>query len=176
MRSPRSSCLLIAVLLLLAPRLTPRLAAQEPQSRIVPALLGGVAGIAGGGYIALATVVLESRFGRYIHDEKDFFGWHSVPVLAGATIGTAVGLWDPDRLYRTVLFGAAGFGAGIGLGVAAGDLFGETPEARWAGGAIGAGIGLIIGNTLGIVLPSDAGPAQVNTQEVRVPVVVRIPF
>src|SRR5919108_6259558 len=92
---------------------TPRAAAQESHSRVLPVAVGVVGGVVAGGYLAVAIVVLESRFGRYLHDEKDLLGWRSVPVIGGATIGGVLGLVDPDRLYRTVLLGAVGFGAGV---------------------------------------------------------------
>jgi hypothetical protein len=163
-----------AVLILTAPRV----AAQEttPPSRVLPVAVGVVGGVVAGGYLALAIVVLESRFGRYIHDERDILGWRSVPLLVGATVGGGLGVLDPDRLYRTVLLGAIGFAAGVGGGLAVGKIFGETPEALWAGGAIGGGVGIVIGNLLGVLLPHDSGPGQVNVFEARVPLQIRIPF
>jgi hypothetical protein len=152
------------------------LAAQEAQSRVLPVVVGVVGGVAAGGYLAVAIVVLESRFGRYLHDEKDILGWRSVPVVLGATIGGGLGALDPDRLYRTVFLGAIGFGVGVAIGLSAGDLLGRTPEARWAGGAIGGGIGLVIGNLLGIILPTASGPGRVNLVQAQVPLMVRIPF
>lgn len=149
---------------------------ESPESRVLPVAVGVVGGIVAGGYLAVAIVVLESRFGRYLHDEKDLLGWRSVPVILGATIGGGLGLLDPDRLYRTILLGAVGFGAGVVLGLALGELLGDTPEARWAGGAIGGGVGLVIGNLLGIILPQDTGPGQVNTVQARLPLQVRIAF
>ena len=152
----------------------PPLAAQR--SRVLPAAVGVVGGVVAGGYLAVAIVVLESRFGRYLHDERDFLGWHSLPVVLGATIGGSLGVLDPDRLYRTVLFGAIGFGAGVAVGLAAGDIFGDTPEARWAGGAIGGGVGLVIGNLLGIILPRDEAAGPVNAAQAQIPLMVRIPL
>jgi len=156
----------------------PQVAAQETPSpsRVLPAAVGVVGGVVAGGYLAVAIVVLESRFGRYIHDERDILGWRSVPLLVGATVGGGLGVLDPDRLYRTVLLGAIGFGAGVGVGLLVGKAFGETPEALWAGGAIGGGVGLVIGNLLGVLLPQDSGPGQVNVFEARVPLQIRIPF
>jgi hypothetical protein len=154
----------------------PRAAAQESHSRVLPVAVGLVGGVVAGGYLAVAIVVLESRFGRYLHDEKDLLGWRSVPVIGGATIGGGLGVFDPDRLYRTVLLGAVGFGAGVLVGLSLGELLGDTPEARWAGGAIGGGVGIVIGNLLGVLLPHDSGPGQVNVVEARFPVQVRIPF
>jgi hypothetical protein len=158
-----------AAALILAPPL-------EAQPRVVPAAVGMVGGVVAGGYLAVAIVVLESRFGRYLHDERDFLGWRSVPVIGGAVIGGSLGLLDPDRLYRTGLLGAIGSGAGAGVGLALGNILGDTPEAHWAGGAIGGGAGLLIGSLLGILLPRDAGPGQVNTVQARVPLTVRIPL
>jgi hypothetical protein len=154
----------------------PSVAAQDAQSRLVPAAVGVVGGVAAGGYLAVAIVVLESRFGRYLHDEKDLLGWRSVPVVAGAAVGGGLGVLDPDRLYRTVFLGAVGLGAGVAVGLSLGDIFGDTPEARWAGGAIGGGVGLVIGNLLGILLPENTGPGKVNVVQAHIPLMVRIPF
>ena len=77
---------------------------------------------------------------------------------------------------RTVALGAIGWAGGGLVGLGLGQVLGETKEARWAGFAIGAGAGLIVGNLLGIILPSDTGPGQVTVLEARVPVTLRFNF
>jgi hypothetical protein len=172
MRSRR----LVAVAAIGATLCASSLSAQSIEKRVLPAALGTVAGVAGGGYLAVSIVVLESRFGEYLHDFEDLLGWRSLPVIAGGITGAAIGAWDGDRLYRTVLFGAAGLGVGFSLGFAIGELTGETREARWAGAAIGGGFGLIAGNLFGLLLPEDRGPAQIGASQLRIPLEVRIPF
>ncbi|HEX6694413.1 MAG TPA: hypothetical protein VF035_06960 [Longimicrobiales bacterium] len=140
-------------------------ATASAQRSIPAAMVGGVAGAASGGYIAISVIVAESRTGKYLHSYQDALGWRSAPVLIGGTGGAIIGLTDPDRLWRTMLYGGAGTLAGVGVGVLAGQLIWEGPEAKWAGGAIGAGLGMAIGSTLGVFLPlkdkdEDSGQAQ----------------
>lgn len=123
------------------------------QSSIPAGLVGGVAGAGSGGYIAIAVIVAESRAGRYMHSFKDELGFHSAPVLIGGGTGIFLGVTAPDRLYRTILYGSVGTLAGTGAGVVVGKLVWKGPEAKWAGGCIGAGVGMAIGSTLGVFLP-----------------------
>jgi len=51
------------------------LRAQNAEDRVLPALAGGVAGVAGGGYVALSVVVAQARAGKYLHDFQELFGW-----------------------------------------------------------------------------------------------------
>jgi hypothetical protein len=144
----------LPVLVLAAALLLPLpLRAQEAETRIIPAAVGTVAGVAGGGYLALAVIVAEARVGRYIHDVEDVLGWRSAPVLIGAVTGGALGFYSPPRLAGAIAWGAAGMGAGAVIGWGAGTAFGRTPEARWAGAAIGAGLGLAAGNLVGALNP-----------------------
>jgi hypothetical protein len=142
--------LLLALVLLLP---APAAGQEDVESRIVPTALGAAAGIAGGGYLALSVIVAEARFGRYVHDIEDVLGWRSAPVLIGAFTGAALGFYSPPRLEGAILYGVAGLGVGTVAGWGVGSVWGETPEARWAGAAIGAGIGLAAGNLIGILNP-----------------------
>lgn len=169
--------LLLAVLLLAPTPLTTSLTAQEPQSRAIATSLGVLAGAAGGGYLSVSVVVLEARFGRYIHDVDDILGWRSAPFLIGATAGGALGFYSPERLQGAVVYGAAGLGLGGLLGLAVGNEIWDPPEGRWAGAAIGAGLGLLVGNAVGVMNPlnlftnPDDGTAVETT---GVPIVFRI--
>jgi hypothetical protein len=150
-------------------------AAAQDERRILPALAGGVLGIAGGGYVALSIIVAESRAGKYIHDAEDVFGWRSLPVIAGATIGTGLGIYSPDRLRRAVIFGLGGFAAGAAAGYGVGQLIWDGPEARWAGAAIGAGAGLAIAYVAGaLTAPSDDDIG--GSSESVVPIAIRLPL
>src|SRR5687768_15691524 len=75
----------VVVLLLLLP--APRVSAQDTGSRLLATAGGTVAGVAGGGYIALSVIVAEARAGRYLHDMKDVLGWRSLPVIGGGVGG-----------------------------------------------------------------------------------------
>jgi hypothetical protein len=160
--------------------LTPAsLRAQDPQSRALATSLGGLAGMGAGGYLTVSVVVLEARFGRYIHDVDDVIGWRAAPILLGGLAGAGLGLYSPERLQGAVVYGAGGLALGALAGLAIGSAIWEPPEGRWAGAAIGAGVGLIIGNTIGVFNPvnlfteSDDG----TTVEANgVPIVFRIPL
>ncbi|HEX2167602.1 MAG TPA: glycine zipper 2TM domain-containing protein [Longimicrobiales bacterium] len=167
---------LLLVLALLVPASLP---AQDPQSRALATSLGGLAGMAAGGYLTVSVVVLEARFGRYIHDVDDVLGWRAAPLLIGSVAGAGLGLYSPERLQGAVIYGAAGLGLGALAGLALGSQIWEPPEGRWAGAAIGAGFGLIIGNTIGIFNPVNIftdpdGGTPVETT--GVPIVFRIPL
>jgi hypothetical protein len=164
----RTGWVLLAALLLCPGMLR----AQE--ERLLTAVGGGMLGVAGGGYVALSIIVAESRAGRYIHDFDDVFGWRSLPVIAGGTLGTALGVYSPERLKRAVLFGFGGMAAGGVLGFGLGQLIWEGPEGKWAGAAIGAGAGLAISYIVGAITAS--GDDDIGQGSISVPVVIRVPL
>lgn len=142
------------IALLLALLLGHGTAAAQDEGRILPAAIGGVLGITGGGYVALSIIVAESRAGKYVQDFDDVFGWRSLPVIAGASLGTGLGIYSPERLRRAVLFGFGGMALGAGAGYVIGPLFWDEPEGKWAGAAIGAGAGLAIAYVVGALTAS----------------------
>ncbi|MBR9991335.1 MAG: hypothetical protein KFH98_16345 [Gemmatimonadetes bacterium] len=165
---------LILMIALLAPAST---AAQDPQSRVLATSLGGVAGMGAGAYLTVSVVVLEARFGRYIHDVEDVLGWRAAPILIGSLAGAGLGLYSPERLQGAVVYGAAGLGLGALTGMALGNSIWDPPEGRWAGAAIGAGLGLIVGNTIGILSPLNLfteGENGTTAGTPGVPIVFRI--
>jgi hypothetical protein len=174
----RTTNALFAAVLLGLPLAAPgTLAAQE--TNIPAALAGGLAGAASGGYIAISVIVAESRAGKYMHSMQDALGWRSAPVLIGGVTGVVVGATSPDRLLRTVVYGSVGTVAGTGVGVVVGKLIWDGPEAKWAGGAIGAGLGMAIGSSLGLFLPHPGGeddPEPAAAASVRIPVSFTIRF
>jgi hypothetical protein len=173
MRAIRSLLLMLA---LLAPA---PLAAQQPQSRALATTLGGLSGIAAGGYLSVSVVVLEARFGRYVHDVDDILGWRAAPIIIGALAGAGLGLYSPERLQGAIVYGAGGLLVGGLAGLVVGSTIWEPPEGRWAGAAIGAGVGLVIGNTIGVLSPlnlfteADDGTRVETT---GVPIIFRIPL
>jgi hypothetical protein len=164
----RTGWVLLAALLLGSGTLR----AQDGE-RLLTAAGGGMLGVAGGGYVALSIIVAESRAGRYIHDFDDVFGWRSLPVIAGGTLGTALGIYSPERLRRAVLFGFGGLAAGGVLGFGLGQLIWEGPEGKWAGAAIGAGAGLAIAYIVGALTAS--GDDDIGQGNISVPVLIRVP-
>ena len=129
---------------------------------------GGAAGMAAGGYLALSLTVAEARAGRYLTSMDEFLGWRSAPVLIGGATGAGVGLFDPDRLGRSALYGAIGTATGLGAGLVIGPLIWPGREGRWAGGAIGAGIGMVIGSNYGMFFAK--GGENGDKQQTAIPV------
>ena len=60
-----------------------KLVIGEPQSRALATTIGGLAGMGAGAYLTVSVVVLEARFGRYVHDIDDVLGWRAAPILVG---------------------------------------------------------------------------------------------
>jgi len=163
---------LLALLLLLAPR--PAAAQFIPENRAAATAIGALTGMAGGAYMSVSIVVLESRFGRYVHDIDDVLGWRSLPAVSGVVIGGGLGAYSPDRLEASLIYGFGGLLAGGVLGAGVGTLVIEGPEGKWAGAAIGAGVGLAVGTIAGILYPrsdDEDGAAAAG-----VPITFRITF
>src|SRR5690606_5848627 len=97
------------------------LQAQEPQSRALATTIGGLAGMGAGAYLTVSVVVLEARFGRYVHDIDDVIGWRAAPILLGGVAGAGLGLYSPERLQGVVVYGAAGLAAGALTGMLLGN-------------------------------------------------------
>jgi len=134
----------LVLLLAVAAATASPLRAQNAEDRVLPALAGGVAGVAGGGYVALSVVVAQARAGNYLHDFQELFGWRSLPVIAGGAVGTGLGIYSPERLKRAILWGFGGMAVGGAVGLGVGQLAWRGPEGKWAGAAIGAGAGLVV--------------------------------
>lgn len=130
-------------------------AARPAQAQVASGAVGGIAGVAAGGYVTLAVVVLQAQFGYYVHDVSDLFGWRSLPVVLGAGVGTAVGVWDADRMVTGFAYGAGGALLGGVVGYLVGPAIWPRPEGKWAGAAVGAGIGMAAGYFLGVFKPID---------------------
>ena len=161
------------VLLILA--LTAGESRHAHAQRIITGPFGAVAGTLSGGYITLSIVVARAQFGDYVHDANDLFNWNGLPVIIGASTGTALGIYDPDRLMTGFVYGSAGTLAGGSAGFILGALISDRPEGRWAGGAIGAGIGMAIGSSWGVFFPNKKlNPFRED--ETVVPLTIRIPL
>jgi hypothetical protein len=154
-----------------------RVGAQEMQ--LLPALVGGATGLAAGGYVAIGIVTAQARRGRYLYSSEDALGWHATPILVGPGVGFLIGLFDQERLRRTVIGGAAGGIVGTGIGWLAGLHFWLSPEGKWAGGVIGGAAGLLAGSLVGALWPApdEAQATAAAAAGLRgLPIGVRISF
>jgi hypothetical protein len=159
------------VLFLLCSGAPRRAEAQE----ILSGAIGAAAGVTSGGYVTLAVVVARAQYGHYLHDARDLLGWHSVPVLLGAGVGGAVGVWDADRMITGFAYGAGGALVGGTVGFLLGPLIWKRPEGKWAGGAIGAGAGMAAGYFLGVFNPrSDLTPSFLKKNNTAIPISVTL--
>ena len=143
--------------------------------RLITGPFGAVAGTLSGGYISLSIVVLRAQFGHYLHSADDLMSWNGLPVIIGGSVGTALGVWDPDRLMTGFVYGSVGTLTGGTIGFIVGSVAVDRPEGRWAGGAIGAGLGMAIGSTLGVLVPNE----KMNffrKNDTVVPIMIRIPL
>jgi uncharacterized membrane protein YccC len=129
--------------------------ARPADAQFLSGAVGGIAGIGAGGYVTLAVVVLRAQYGHYLHDAEDLLGWHSLPVILGAAVGTSVGVWDADRMVTGFAYGAGGALVGGAVGYLVGPLLWKRPEGKWAGAAIGAGAGMAAGYFLGVFNPRE---------------------
>ena len=130
---------------------------RPAEAQVLPPLIGGVAGVAAGGWTTLGIFVARSRMGNMILDTGALqeLRLELVPLVAFPVAGALIGASSTQQL-RAV-------GAGVGIGAATGALVGigigalvsETPEARWAGGIIGSAAGLVIGAVIGGLAPVD---------------------
>jgi hypothetical protein len=167
-RNLLTACLLTAALL--GP-------VRPAQAQFLSGAIGGVAGIGAGGYITIAFVVARAQYGHYLHDMGDLMGWHSLPVILGVATGTAVGVWDADRMVTGFAYGAAGTVVGTAVGYLVGPLLWKRPEGKWAGAAIGAGAGMAAGYFLGVFMPrKDFAPGFLRkTSAVPISVTISVP-
>jgi hypothetical protein len=164
---------LLVLALGLAP-LAPRPAAAQVQEAL-PVVGGALAGAVGGAYLAVSIIVLEARFGRFVHDMDDVLSWRSAPIVGGAVAGIGMAVYSPRRLESAVVYGVGGFAAGGAVGWLVGALLSSEPEGKWAGAAIGAGAGLVAGNLLGILEPLRDGERRRPSEGVPVMIRLRVP-
>jgi hypothetical protein len=157
--------LLVLASAALAPPARPA-AAQD----VLPALVGGATGLAAGGYVAIGIVTLQARRGRYLYSSEDALGWHATPILVGPTVGFFIGLFDQERLRRTVIGGVVGGFAGMTAGTVVGQWIWAPPEGRWAGAVIGSAAGLLAGSLIGVVWPAPEEEEVAPVGPARIPI------
>ena len=164
---------LLALLAIELPRPTHTASAQQ----LLPALVGGATGFAAGGYVGIGIITLQARRGRYLYSAEDALGWHAAPVLVGPAVGFLIGLFDQERLRRTVIGGAIGGVAGTGVGWLTGLQLWRPPEGKWAGAVIGGAAGLLAGSIAGALWPAPSEEGGVEaTESFVLPIRVVIPF
>lgn len=172
MRSHQLNVLAVATLLCgIALGASPRPAATQ---ELVPAAIGGFAGLAAGGYISIGIWTAKARYNdEYLFAAADALGWEASPVLAGMVTGAAVGFFDTHRLKRGVIGGSAGFLLGTGVGMTLGAAHWRLPEGRWAGGVIGGAAGVLVGSLVGLLWPegdSATAPEESASRGPRIPI------
>lgn len=149
--------------------------ARAQQEQVLSGVIGAAAGITSGGYVTLAVVVARAQYGHYLHDVDDLIGWQSVPVLLGAGMGAAVGVWDADRMMTGWAYGAAGALTGGTVGYLVGPLIWKRPEGKWAGAAIGAGAGMAAGYFIGVLNPRrDLTPGFLKRDNAMIPISITL--
>jgi hypothetical protein len=168
----RAVLLLLVLLALELLRGTPPASAQQ----ILPALVGGATGFAAGGYVAIGIVTMQARRGRYLYSTEEALGWHAAPVLVGPTVGFLIGLFDQERLRRTVIGGAIGGITATPIGWLVGQAIWLPPEGKWAGAVIGGAAGLLAGSLIGALWPAPAEESAPAAESRALPFRVVIPF
>ncbi len=128
---------------------------RPARAQILSGIVGAGAGTAAGGYLTLSYIVARAQTGHYLHDAHDLFGWTSAPVLIGAATGATLGALSPARLWTSVIFGTGGALIGIPIGMFVGARVSDRAEAKWAGGAIGAGAAMTVGFLFGVFSPQE---------------------
>lgn len=140
-------CFRLGVALLLV--VVAGLPADAQEGRLSRAVLGGGVGVAGGVVVTISAVVARARFQHeYLESANDLIHWQSLPMIAAPAAGAAFGFAGEEVLRASVLGSLAGIAAGSLVGASIGALLSTQPEAPWAGGVIGAGVGLA---TFGLV-------------------------
>lgn len=135
---------LVALLALLADGVNPA-AAQERRAAV-----GAVVGAGGGAVITLSAIVARARFQRRFTDSADdLIHWQSIPMIAAPAAGILFGYAGHDAHVGSIVGSTGGMVAGAALGVGIGWMVSRQPESPWAGGVIGAGVGLALGGLAG---------------------------
>ena len=89
----------------------------------------------------------------------------------GWVFGFLIGLFDQERLRRTVIGGAVGGFSGMTVGTVVGQWIWAPPEGRWAGAVIGSAAGLLAGSLVGVVWPAPEEEQGAQAAQARIPIV-----
>ena len=125
-------------------------AQQEEASRLGEAAIGGGLGVVAGAALTLSLVVARAQLQeQYLDSAHDLIHWQTTPMIAGPATGVFFGLQGEEVLTSSVIGSLYGFVAGTAIGSGVGWLASAQPESPWAGGVIGAGLGLSLGGFIG---------------------------
>lgn len=114
--------------------------------QVARAAIGTAVGVAGGAAITLSVVVARARLqGVYLDSADDLISWQSAPMILTPAVGLAFGLAGEEALEGSVIGSTSGMLAGAAIGAGIGWAMSADQEAPWAGGVIGAGLGMTIG-------------------------------
>lgn len=114
--------------------------------QVAKATMGTAVGVAGGAVITMSVIVARARFqGEYLDAAEDLIHWQSLPMILTPAVGLAFGLAGKEALKGSVIGSTSGMVVGAALGAGVGWLSSSDLEAPWAGGAIGAGVGMTAG-------------------------------
>lgn len=144
-------------------------------------MYGFAAGTAAGAYVTTGIFVARARTGSYIYSLEDALRprWELLPAVAMPIGGLLLGAEDGQRLASAVAWGGAGFAVGAVVGLGIGELLGETSQGRWAGFIIGSATGLLAGTIYGAATyePNEApGTRQGAAMTRRTPAAITIRF
>jgi len=119
--------------------------------RVGAGAVGLAAGAVAGVWTTTSIYVAKARTGAYLFSPNDILRvrWETIPVGAFPIAGAIVGASSPYTLGQIAIWGGLGLLAGAGAGLLTAQLVRGTSEARWAGGIIGSGVGLLVGIVIG---------------------------
>ena len=119
---------------------------ERAMAQVARAAIGTGVGVAGGVVVTMSVVVARARFqGVYLDSGEDLIHWQSAPMLIAPAAGLVFGLAGKDPLRGSIIGSTSGLLVGAAAGAVTGWLVSATPEGPWAGGVIGAGLGMTIG-------------------------------
>lgn len=108
--------------------------------------IGVAVGVAGGSVVTLGIVVARARWQHvYLDSVDDLIHWQSAPMIIAPAIGLVFGLAGEDALIGSIVGSTTGMVAGAGVGAGLGWLLSNEQEWPWAGGVIGAALGMTVG-------------------------------
>lgn len=140
-----------ALLLLLSLWVVAPMASPDPiHAQDEKPVIGAAAGVAGGVVITLGVIVARARWQQiYLEAPDDLVHWQSAPMLIAPAVGVLFGLAGDDALKGSLVGSVTGMGVGAGVGAGLGWLLSDEQEWPWAGGVIGAALGMSVGGIYG---------------------------
>lgn len=129
------------------------MAQEEEAGGLAKAAIGGGLGVIGGAAMTLSIVVARAQLQeQFLDSPHDLIHWQTAPMIIGPAAGVVFGLAGEEVLVGSIVGSVLGLVGGAGIGAGAGWLVSAQPEAPWAGGVIGAGMGLAVGGVTGALI------------------------